>query len=103
MATNQNQAVAPATTANQASTLAQEIEKIQQDLLEKQKRLQAIQQSEIDKLVNKFVSDIEKAGFDRVVVKKWLLINLLVKTKREVEFIGFAFAVAFPIISFSWS
>lgn len=83
MATNQNQAVAPATTANQASTLAQEIEKIQQDLLEKQKRLQAIQQSEIDKLVNKFVSDIEKAGFDRVVVKKMIVDKLTRKNKKR--------------------
>lgn len=83
MATNQNQAVAPATTANQASTLAQEIEKIQQELLEKQKRLQAIQQSEIDKLVNKFVSDIEKSGFDRVVVKKMVVDKLTRKNKKR--------------------
>lgn len=80
MATTQNP---PTATATQASTLAQEIEKIQQELIEKQKRLQAIQQSEIDKLVNKFVSDIEKAGFDRVVVKKMVVDKLTRKNKKR--------------------
>lgn len=83
MATTQNPPAAPAATATQASTLAQEIEKIQQELLEKQKRLQAIQQSEIDKLVNKFVSDIEKSGFDRVVVKKMVVDKLTRKNKKR--------------------
>lgn len=83
MATN-SPAAAPAPAATQASTLAQEIEKIQQDLAEKQKRLQAMQQSEIDKLVNKFVSDIEKSGFDRVVVKKLIIDKLTRKNKKRV-------------------
>lgn len=82
MATNSQPAPAAAPTT-QASTLAQEIEKIQQELLEKQKRLQAIQQSEIDKLVNKFVSDIEKSGFDRVVVKKMVVDKLTRKNKKR--------------------
>lgn len=84
MATTQNQPAAPAAAPSQASTLAQEIEKIQQDLAEKQKRLQAMQQSEIDKLVNKFVSDIEKSGFDRVVVKKLIIDKLTRKNKKRV-------------------
>jgi predicted metal-dependent phosphotriesterase family hydrolase len=81
MATNSQPA--PAAAPTQASTLAQEIEKSQQELVEKQKRLQAIQQSEIDKLVNKFVSDIEKAGFDRVVVKKMVVDKLTRKNKKR--------------------
>lgn len=79
MATNQAPIIAP----NQVTTLTQEIAKIQQELLEKQKRLQAIQQTEIDKIVNKFVSDIEKSGFDRVVVKKMVVDKLTRKNKKR--------------------
>lgn len=82
MATNSQPAAAAAPAPN-AQTLAQEIEKIQQDLLEKQKRLQAIQQSEIDKLVSKFISDIEKSGFDRVIVKKMVVDKLTRKNKKR--------------------
>lgn len=78
-----SQAAAPAATVNQAQTLAQEIAKIQQDLVEKQKKLLTIQQSEIDKIVLKFVSDIEKAGFDKVLVKKMIIDKLTRKNKKR--------------------
>lgn len=76
-------AAAPAATVNQAQTLAQEIAKIQQDLVEKQKKLLTIQQSEIDKIVLKFIQDIEKAGFDKVVVKKMVVDKLTRKNKKR--------------------
>jgi len=68
---------------NQAQSLAQEIAKMQADLLEKQKTLQGIQQSEIDKLVNKFVEDVEKSGFDRVLVKKIVVEKFTRKHKKR--------------------
>ncbi|WP_325097224.1 hypothetical protein [Burkholderia contaminans] len=68
---------------NQAQSLAQEIAKMQADLLEKQKTLQGIQQSEIDKLVNKFVEDVEKSGFDKVLVKKIVVDKFTRKHKKR--------------------
>ncbi|HHK8319549.1 hypothetical protein [Serratia nevei] len=68
---------------NQAQSLAQEIAKIQADLLEKQKTLQNIQQSEIDKLVSKFLEDVEKSGFDRVLVKKIVVEKFTRKHKKR--------------------
>jgi hypothetical protein len=56
---------------------------MQADLLEKQKTLQGIQQSEIDKLVNKFVEDVEKSGFDRVLVKKIVVEKFTRKHKKR--------------------
>lgn len=74
-------ATAPAT--NQAQTLAQEIAKIQADLLEKQKKLNEIQLNEVESLVTKFVGEVEKSGFDKVLVKKAIIEKLTRKQKRR--------------------
>lgn len=72
-----------ATQQNSAQQLTLEIQKIQQDLLEKQKTLLAIQQSEIDKLVSKFTDDIEKGGFNKIEVKKAVIAKLTRKHKAR--------------------
>ena len=75
MATQQPQA------QNKAQNLALEIQKLQQDLLEKQKKLNSIQQSEIENLVSKFISEVEKNGFSKVEVKKAVIEKLTRKHK----------------------
>lgn len=68
---------------SQAQNLATEIAKMQADLLEKQKQLSHIQQSEVESLVNKFVTEVEKNGFDRVLVKKIVTEKLTRRNKRR--------------------
>lgn len=68
-------------TANTAQQLALEIEKIQNELTEKQKKLAQIQQSEIEKLVTSFMAEIEKSAFDKVTVKKMIIEKLTRKHK----------------------
>lgn len=68
-------------TTSSAQQLALEIEKIQNDLLEKQKKLAQIQQTEIEKLVTGFMSEVEKSGFDKVTVKKMVIEKLTRKHK----------------------
>ena len=68
---------------NPAQQLALEIQKIQQDLLEKQKKLTQIQQSEIEKIVSEFTSKVEQAGFDKVLVKKMVIEKLTRKHKKR--------------------
>lgn len=64
-------------------TLAQEIQKLDQELIEKKKKLALIQQSEIEKVINDFVSMIEKSGFDKVQVKKIVIEKLTRKNKKK--------------------
>ena len=68
---------------NPAQQLALEIQKIQQDLLEKQKKLTQIQQTEIEKIVSEFTSKVESAGFDKVLVKKMVIEKLTRKHKKR--------------------
>lgn len=70
-------------TVNTAQALATEIAKIQSDLIEKQKQLNLIQQKEIDSVVMKFIGEIEKGGFDKVLVKKMIIEKLTRKHKRK--------------------
>lgn len=69
--------------ANQAQTLSIEIAKLQNDLAEKQKQLMQMQKSEIEKLILKFVEDVEKAGFNKVEVKKFVIEKLTRKNKKS--------------------
>lgn len=68
---------------SQAQNLASEIAKMQADLLEKQKKLNEIQLNEVESLVTKFVAEVEKNGFDRVLVKKAVMEKLTRKQKRR--------------------
>lgn len=70
-------------TLNPAQQLALEIQKIQSDLMEKQKKLSQIQQTEIEKLVSALLIEIEKSGFDKVQVKKLLMEKLTRKHKSR--------------------
>jgi hypothetical protein len=67
----------------EALTLAQEIQRLDNELLEKRKKLQALQQSEIEKLVLGFTSEVEKSGFDKVIVKKMVIEKLTRKNKKR--------------------
>ena len=64
-------------------TLAQEIQRLDNELIEKRKKLQALQQSEIEKLVLGFTSEVEKSGFDKVIVKKMVIEKLTRKNKKR--------------------
>lgn len=64
-------------------TLAQEIQRLDNELIEKRKKLQALQQSEIEKLVVGFTSEVEKSGFDKVIVKKMVIEKLTRKNKKR--------------------
>jgi hypothetical protein len=64
-----------------ANTLQQEILQMQKQLQEKQNKLQEIQQTEINKLVSKFLDDVEKSGFNKVEVKKMVIEKLTRKNK----------------------
>lgn len=64
-----------------ANTLQQEILQMQKQLQEKQNKLQEIQQTEINKLVSKFLDDVEKAGFNKVEVKKMVIEKFTRKNK----------------------
>ena len=72
-----------ATQQPQAQGLALEIQKLQAELLEKQKKLTQIQQSEIEKTVSEFLVKIESAGFDKVLVKKMVIEKLTRKHKAR--------------------
>jgi hypothetical protein len=72
-----------ATQQNPAQQLALEIQKIQQDLLEKQKKLNQIQQTEIEKIVSDFANKVEEASFDKVLVKKMVIEKLTRKHKKR--------------------
>lgn len=63
------------------NTLQQEILQMQKQLQEKQNKLQEIQQTEINKLVSKFLDDVEKAGFNKVEVKKMVIEKFTRKNK----------------------
>lgn len=67
----------------EALTLAQEIQRLDNELIEKRKKLQALQQSEIEKLVLGFTSEVEKSGFDKVIVKKMVIEKLTRKNKKR--------------------
>ena len=60
-------------TAQNTNQLQQEIQQIQKQLEEKQAKLQLIQQTEINKLISKFVDDVEANGFNKVEVKKMVI------------------------------
>lgn len=64
-----------------ANTLQQEILQMQKQLQEKQNKLQEIQQTEINKLVSKFLDDVEKSGFNKVEVKKMVIEKFTRKNK----------------------
>ena len=64
-----------------ANTLQQEILQMQKQLQEKQNKLQEIQQTEINKLVSKFLDDVEKAGFNKVEVKEMVIEKFTRKNK----------------------
>ena len=64
-----------------SNTLQQEILQMQKQLQEKQNKLQEIQQTEINKLVSKFLEDVEKSGFNKVEVKKIVIEKFTRKNK----------------------
>ena len=61
--------------------MQQEILQMQKQLQEKQNKLQEIQQTEINKLVSKFLDDVEKSGFNKVEVKKMVIEKFTRKNK----------------------
>ena len=63
------------------NTLQQEILQMQKQLQEKQNKLQEIQQTEINKLVSNIIDDVEKAGFNKVEVKKMVIEKFTRKNK----------------------
>jgi hypothetical protein len=68
---------------NPVQQLSLEISKIQQDLLDKQKKLEEMQKGEIDKVVSEFLTKVEAAGFDKVQVKKIVIEKLTRKHKKR--------------------
>ena len=70
-------------TQQNTNQLQQEIQQIQKQLEEKQAKLQQIQQTEINKLISKFVEDVESNGFNKVEVKKLIIEKLTRKNKKR--------------------
>ena len=73
MATQQN--------TNQLELLQTEIQQLEKNLREKQEKLNQIHKTEIEKLVSQFIVEVEKAGFNKVEVKK--LVNSKLTRKHK--------------------
>jgi hypothetical protein len=65
------------------TTLQDEIKKLEQQLAEKTALLNKQQSEQISTLVQSFLAEIEKNGFDRVAVKKAVLEKLTRKHKTR--------------------
>ena len=72
-----------ATSQSQSNSLAEEIKKLEQQLAEKTALLNKQQSEQISTLVQSFLAEIEKNGFDRVAVKKAVLEKLTRKHKAR--------------------
>lgn len=65
------------------TTLQDEIKKLEQQLAEKTALLNKQQSEQISTLIQSFLAEIEKNGFDRVAVKKAVLEKLTRKHKTR--------------------
>ena len=65
----------------QSNSLADEIKKLEQQLAEKTALLNKQQEEKISLLVNNFINEVEKNGFNKVEVKKAVVQKLTRKHK----------------------
>lgn len=70
-----------ATAQPQSNSLADEIKKLEQQLAEKTALLNKQQEEKISLLVNNFINEVEKNGFNKVEVKKAVVQKLTRKHK----------------------
>ncbi len=75
--------MATAQTTKAETTLQDEIKKLELQLAEKTALLNKQQSDKINTLVQNFLAEIEKNGFDRVAVKKAVLEKLTRKHKTR--------------------
>jgi DNA-binding transcriptional regulator YhcF (GntR family) len=67
----------------QTNALQEEIKKLELQLAEKTALLNKQQEEKINTLINSFISEIEKQGFNKIEVKKMVLEKLTRKHKTR--------------------
>jgi DNA-binding transcriptional regulator YhcF (GntR family) len=72
-----------ATAQPQTNALQEEIKKLELQLAEKTALLNKQQEEKINTLINSFISEIEKQGFNKIEVKKIVLEKLTRKHKTR--------------------